>query len=138
LRDEPTLNQSFSRCFSGIAELVWELAACAAVSIASFREETEMKSAILVIAVAATFASPIARAQNASTGSSTTTGDAAVSPATPHPANASPGGDNRPSPGAGIASGAMNNGTTGDTIGTGHGTPAVPPTGTGAAAAVKN
>jgi hypothetical protein len=29
----------------------------------------------------------------------------------------------------------MNNGTTGDTIGTGHGTPAAPTTGTGTAAA---
>jgi hypothetical protein len=115
-----------------------ELAVCAAVSIASFREKTEMKSAIIAIVIAATFATPIARAQNASTGSTTTTGNAAVSPATPpNPANA-PSGDNRPSPGAGIASGAMNNGTTGDTIGTGHGTPVVPTTGTGAAAAVKN
>ena len=68
-------------------------------------------------------------AQNASTGSTTTTGDAAVSPAISQPANASSSGDNRPSPGAGVASGVLNNGTTGDTIGTGHGTPAAPTTG---------
>jgi hypothetical protein len=86
-----------------------------------------------IIAVAALFANS-ALAQNASTGSTTMAGDAAVSPATANPTNASSSNDNHPSPGAGLASGAMNNGTTGDTIGTGHGTPAAAPTtGTGTA-----
>lgn len=92
-----------------------------------------MKFAMIAATTAALFANSIALAQNASTGSTTTTGDAAVSPATSNPANAGSSSDNRPSPGAGIASGAMNNGTTGDTIGTGHGTPAAPTTGTGTA-----
>jgi hypothetical protein len=95
-------------------------------------EDSSMKLAILAAATAALFANSVALAQTASTGSTTTTGDAAVSPATPNPVNAGSGSDNRPSPGAGIASGAMNNGTTGDTIGTGHGTP---PAATGTASA---
>jgi hypothetical protein len=97
-----------------------------------------MKFAIIAAATAVFIANSMALAQNAGTGSTTTTGDAAVSPATPNPANASSSSDHRPNLGAGIASGAVNNGTTGDTIGTGHGTRAVPATGTGAAAAVKN
>lgn len=92
-----------------------------------------MKFTMIAATTAALFANSIALAQNASTGSTTTTGDAAVSPATSNPANAGSSSDNRPGPGAGIASGAMNNGTTGDTIGTGHGTPAAPTTGTGTA-----
>jgi hypothetical protein len=94
-----------------------------------------MKFAIIALTAAAIFANSMALAQNFGTGSTTTTGDAAVSPATSNnPANASSRSDNRPSAGAGIASGAMNNGTTGDTIGTGHGTPAAPTTGTGTSA----
>jgi hypothetical protein len=98
----------------------------------SASEEPNMKFAI--IAAAALFASSTALAQNASTGSTTTTGDAAVSPAISQPANASSNSDNRPSPGAGVASGALNNGTTGDTIGTGHGTPPAPTAGSTPAA----
>ncbi len=90
-----------------------------------------MKFAIIAVATAAIFANSMALAQNASTGSTTTTGDAAVSPATANPVNTSSSSDNRQNPAAGIASGAMNNGTTGDTIGTGHGTTAAPTTGTG-------
>jgi hypothetical protein len=88
-----------------------------------------MRFVIIAVATAALFANSMALAQNAGTGS-TTTGDAALSPATANPVNAGSRSDSRPSAGAGIASGAMNNGTTGDTIGTGHGTPAAP-TGTG-------
>jgi hypothetical protein len=66
-------------------------------------------------------ASSSAYAQNANTSSTTPPGDAAVSPATANPAGGSIRTD-RPSPGTGINSGAMNNGTTGDTIGTGSGT----------------
>jgi hypothetical protein len=88
----------------------------------------------VIIAATALFASSAALAQNASTGSTRTTGDAAVSPATSNPVNASSSGDNRPSPGAGIASGVLNNGTTGDTIGTGRGTPPAPTTTTEKAA----
>lgn len=94
-----------------------------------------MKFAIIAVATAALFGNSMALAQNATAGSTTTTGDAAVSPATANPANAGSSSDNHPSPGAGIASGAMNNGTTGDTIGTGHGTPPAPATGTGTAPA---
>jgi hypothetical protein len=93
-----------------------------------------MKFAIVAVTAAALFSNSMALAQNA-TGSTTTTGDAAVSPATSNPATTGSSSDNRPNAGAGIASGAMNNGTTGDTIGTGHGTPAAPTTGTGTASA---
>jgi hypothetical protein len=96
-----------------------------------------MKFVIIAATTAVLFANSMALAQNTSTGSTTTTGDAAVSPATSNPANASSSSDNHASPGAGIASGAMNNGTTGDTIGTGHGTPASPTTGTGTTAAAE-
>jgi hypothetical protein len=85
-----------------------------------------MKFAMIAVTAAALFANSMAYAQNASTGSTTTTGDAAVSSATSNPINANSSSDNRPSPGAGVASGALNNGTTGDTIGTGHGTPPAP------------
>ena len=77
-----------------------------------------MKFAMIAVTAAALFANSMAYAQNASTGSTTTTGDAAVSSATSNPINANSSSDNRPSPGAGVASGALNNGTTGDTIGT--------------------
>jgi hypothetical protein len=61
-------------------------------------------------------------AQNASTGSTTTTGDSAVSPASPKRTQDPANGITGSAPGEGINSGAMNNGTTGDTIGTGRGT----------------
>jgi hypothetical protein len=59
----------------------------------------------------------------ATTGPAAPSGDAAVSPS----GNASAGSvtaNERPSAGMGVNSGVLNNGTTGDTIGTGHGTPA--------------
>jgi hypothetical protein len=86
-----------------------------------------MKFAIIALISAVLFTNSMALAQKVSTGSATTS-DAAVSPATSNPGNVSSRDNN--GPGAGIASGAMNNGTTGDTIGTGHGTPAAPATGT--------
>jgi hypothetical protein len=61
-------------------------------------------------------------AQNASTGATTSSEDSAASPATSNPVGAASGGDLRPSQGAGVNSGVLNNGTTGDTIGTGPGT----------------
>jgi hypothetical protein len=97
-----------------------------------------MKFVMIALIAAALFANSTAYAQNTRTGSTTTTGDAAVSPATSNPINANSSSDNRPSPGAGIASGAMNNGTTGDTIGTGHGTPTAPTTGTATGTAGHN
>jgi len=97
-----------------------------------------MKPAVIAVAIATLFVHSAALAQNAGTGSTTTTGDAAVSPATSNAANASSSSDNRASPGAGVAAGVLNNGTTGDTIGTGHGTPAAPAARTGAATADHN
>jgi hypothetical protein len=84
-----------------------------------------MKSAALAIA-ALLFSASVALAQNASTGATTTTGDAAVSPASPSQNSGPVTPPNRPSAGAGINSGVLNNGTTGDTIGTGSGTVAGP------------
>jgi hypothetical protein len=84
-----------------------------------------MKFASIAAASAVIFTSSLALAQSAGTGS--TTGDAAVSPATVNPAGST--GANRSSLGAGVNSGAMNNGTTGDTIGTGPGTSSAPSTG---------
>ena len=75
--------------------------------------------------------SSLASAQTANPGTTTPPGDAAVSPATPNPTGSSIRTD-RPTPGTGINSGAMNNGTTGDTIGTGSGTSGGPATGAGA------
>ena len=89
-----------------------------------------MKNALITAVAALVLTSSLALAQNANTGSTTPSGDAAVSPATPNPAAGSSRTD-RPSPGAGINSGAMNNGTTGDTIGTGSGTTSGPATGLG-------
>jgi hypothetical protein len=68
----------------------------------------------------------IAFAQNASTGVTATSGDSAVSPAAGNPIDAASNGTNRPSQGAGVNSGVLNNGTTGDTIGTGPGTSSKP------------
>jgi hypothetical protein len=59
---------------------------------------------------------------SAATGPAAPSGDAAVSPAS---GNAQAGGarvSDRPGAGAGVNSGVLDNGTTGDTIGTGHGT----------------
>jgi hypothetical protein len=55
----------------------------------------------------------------------------AVSPATSNSIDAASNGTNRPSQGAGVNSGALNNGTTGDTIGTGPGTSSKPSAGQG-------
>jgi hypothetical protein len=97
-----------------------------------------MKRAWIAALSALMLTGSLAHAQNANTGSNTPPGDAAASPATAKPAGGSSRTD-RPSPGAGINSGAMNNGTTGDTIGTGHGTTGEPATGvsTGATGARK-
>ena len=82
---------------------------------------------IVIAATTLIFSGSFVLAQNASTGSTTTTGDSAISPATPSQSNSSASGDaSRLSPGTGINSGAMNNGTTGDTIGTGPGTASGP------------
>jgi hypothetical protein len=91
-----------------------------------------MKHAWVAALSALALTSSLAQAQNANTGSSTPPGDAAVSPAAANPAGGSSRTD-RPSPGAGINSGALNNGTTGDTIGTGPGTTSGPGAGVGAA-----
>jgi hypothetical protein len=85
-----------------------------------------MRFASIIAASAIIFTSSLALAQHAGTGSTTPSGDSAVSPATVNPAGNGSNGANRPSPGAGVNSGAMNNGTTGDTIGTGPGTSSVP------------
>ncbi|MEA2912175.1 MAG: hypothetical protein QOJ15_4256 [Bradyrhizobium sp.] len=84
-----------------------------------------MRFASIIAVSAVIFTSSLALAQNADTGSTTPSGDSAVSPATVNPAGGS-NGANRSSLGAGINSGALNNGTTGDTIGTGSGTSGVP------------
>jgi hypothetical protein len=91
-----------------------------------------MKHAWVAALSALVLTGSLAQAQNANTGSTTAPGDAAVSPAATNPAGGSSRSD-RPSLGAGINSGAMNNGTTGDTIGTGPGTTSGPAAGTGAA-----
>jgi hypothetical protein len=95
-----------------------------------------MKNAWIAALLALVLTGSLAQAQNANTGSSTPPGDAAVSPATANPAGGSSRTD-RPSPGAGINSGAMNNGTTGDTIGTGPGTTRGPAAGVGTAGSPK-
>jgi hypothetical protein len=94
----------------------------------ALRREFDMKFASIAALSAVIFTSSLALAQNAGTGSTKPSGDSAVSPATANPAGDS-NGANRPSPGAGVNSGAMNNGTTGDTIGTGTGTSSVPSNG---------
>jgi len=58
----------------------------------------------------------------AATGPAAPSGDGAVSPSGNAPTN-SVRANERPSAGMGLNSGVLNNGTTGDTIGTGHGTP---------------
>jgi transcription elongation factor len=86
-----------------------------------------MRFASIAALSALIFTSSLALAQNAATGSATPSGDSAVSPATVNPAGST--GVDRSSLGAGVNSGAMNNGTTGDTIGTGSGTSSGPSTG---------
>jgi hypothetical protein len=88
-----------------------------------------MRRTIIAAAAAVIFSTSLALAQNAGTGSAAPSGDAAVSPAAGNPINDGSASPNRHDLGAGIASGAMNNGTTGDTIGTGHGTSSAPATG---------
>jgi hypothetical protein len=82
-----------------------------------------MKIVTILIASGIAVSGSLAVAQTANTGSSTPRGDAAVSPA-----GSSTGSDqnsaNRPVPGSGVNSGVLNNGTTGDTIGTGPGSAA--------------
>ena len=92
-----------------------------------------MKNTLITAVSALILSSSLALARSANTGSTTPSGDAAVSPATADPAGGSSRTD-RPSLGAGINSGAMNNGTTGDTIGTGTGTTSAPAAGPGTAA----
>jgi hypothetical protein len=85
-----------------------------------------MRAASITAVAAVIFTSSLAFAQNASTGSTTPSGDSAVSPAAVNPASGVSNGTHRSSPGTGVNSGAMNNGTTGDTIGTGPGTSSPP------------
>lgn len=92
-----------------------------------------MKITLIAAVSALVLTGSLALAENANTGSTTPSGDAAVSPATANPAGSSSRTE-RPSPGAGVNSGALNNGTTGDTIGTGPGTTSAPAAGLGTAA----
>jgi hypothetical protein len=82
-----------------------------------------MKIVAILIASGIALSGSLAVAQTVSAGSTTSRGDTAVSPA-----GRATGGDqnqaSRPSPGSGVNSGVLNNGTTGDTIGTGSGSPA--------------
>jgi hypothetical protein len=99
---------------------------CTSKSHPARTREFDMRFASIIAASAVIFTSSLALAQNAGTGSTTPSGDSAVSPATVNPAGGGSNGANRSSLGAGVNSGAMNNGTTGDTIGTGSGTSSVP------------
>jgi hypothetical protein len=90
-----------------------------------------VKITLITATVALLLGGSIALAQNASTGATTTSGDSAVSPAASKPVSAASGGDDRPTPGVGVNSGVLNNGTTGDTIGTGPGTTNRPSDGLG-------
>jgi hypothetical protein len=76
----------------------------------------------VIAAVGLIFSATAVFAQNASTGSTVTTGDSAVSPATANPVGAPARGEGASMPGNGVSSGTSSNGTTGDTIGTGRGT----------------
>jgi hypothetical protein len=80
-------------------------------------EVFDMKIALVAAVSALVLTSSLALAQNTSGGSTTTSGDSAVSPAKGN--DAASNGGSHPSLGAGINSGAVDNGTTGDTIGTG-------------------
>jgi hypothetical protein len=92
-------------------------------------KEFDMRFASIMAVSAIVFSSSLALAQNAGTGSTTPSGDSAVSPATVNPAGVGSNDASRSSLGAGVNSGAMNNGTTGDTIGTGSGTSSDPSAG---------
>jgi hypothetical protein len=94
-------------------------------------EGFDMKITLIAAVSVLVLTSSMASAQNASTGATTTSGDSAVSPATGNPIDANSNGTNRPSQGAGVNSGVLNNGTTGDTIGTGLGTSSKPSAGQG-------
>jgi hypothetical protein len=89
---------------------------------APITEDTKLKIKLIIATTMFLLSGSMVLAQNAGTGTTTSPGDSAVSPARGNPVGATSGGDVRPSPGAGVNSGALNNGTTGDTIGTGPGT----------------
>lgn len=84
-----------------------------------------MKLSLIAAVSTVLLTSTLGLAQNVGTGPTAPPGDSAVSPAAGGPSNAA-SNVSRPALGAGINSGAMNNGTTGDTIGTGHGTSSAP------------
>jgi hypothetical protein len=90
-----------------------------------------VKITLITAAAMLVLTSSIALAQNASAGATTSSGDSAASPATSNPVGAASGGDIHPSQGAGVNSGVLDNGTTGDTIGTGPGTSNRPSDGLG-------
>jgi hypothetical protein len=87
-----------------------------------------MRRAIIGAISAVVFSTSLALAQNAGKDLAKPAGDAAVAPTTGNPVNEGSATPDRQNLGAGIASGAVNNGTTGDTIGTGHGTSSAPAT----------
>jgi hypothetical protein len=76
----------------------------------------------VISSVGLIFSATVALAQNASTGSTVTTGDSAVSSATANPVGDPARSEAAPTPGNGVNSGTSSTGTTGDTIGTGRGT----------------
>jgi hypothetical protein len=78
------------------------------------------------VALVLVFTAALAHAQNAGTPPVAPLGDSAVSPAAASLSAANSADGSHQRLGAGIASGAVNNGTTGDTIGTGHGTSSAP------------
>ena len=67
---------------------------------------------------------PLSMAQ--SNGVGTTSGDSAISPATGNSTKGVSGSNDRHTTGAGVNSGVLDNGTTGDTIGVGSGTTSSP------------
>lgn len=91
-----------------------------------------MKIAMAIAVSAVVWTNAPVLAQNASTGTTVTTGDSAVSPAAGDPAAANLPATKRENPAAGVNSGVLNNGTTGDTIGAGSGTSSAPSAGTAA------
>ena len=82
-----------------------------------------MKIVAILIASGLAVGGSFAVAQTANTGSTAPRGDTAVSPAG-KAAGSDQSNASRPSPGSAVASGVLNNGTTGDTIGTGSGSAA--------------
>jgi hypothetical protein len=77
---------------------------------------------IVIACAALVLSASVVLAQNASTGATTTTGDASISPDSPNLSKDKASGASRAGLGNGVNSGVINNGTTGDTIGTGRGT----------------